>query len=52
MYILNTKRDSKLSFSKRKTDILIKIMEASQTLNHYDYPGAKKNVVWKYFGIH
>ena len=50
-------RDSKLSFSKRKTDIdssrswrlADSAREASQTPNLYDLPGAKKCVVWKYF---
>lgn len=40
-------KDGKLSFSKRKTDILIKVMEAgtresSQTPKLYDHSGVKK----------
>ena len=57
MYVLQTfVRDNKLSFSKRETDRLIKVMEASRiessrTPKLYDNSGAKKSVVWKYFGF-
>lgn len=57
MHILQTfVRDNKLSFSKHEADRLIKVMEASmieasRTPKLYGHTGAKKSIVWKYFGF-
>lgn len=56
MYALQTfVRDSKLSFSKQKTDIYSSWRLARgnpvRLQNFKKYSGAKNSIVWKYFGF-